>query len=90
MAYKPKTTKERIVHRLKIVQGHVRKVQSMVDTDEYCIDIIHQSQAIQKALKEIDNVILQDHLLGCVTRAIQKGQKDTAVKEVMSIFKKTK
>lgn len=88
MAYKPKDTKERIQHRLKIVGGHLNKVQEMVTNDSYCIDIIHQSQAIQKALKEIDNLILEDHLNSCVVEAITQGRSDEAIEEVLNVFKK--
>lgn len=89
MAYRPKNTQERILHRLKITQGHIKKVIQMVENDVYCIDIIHQTQAIQKALKQIDNLTLENHLKGCVTDAIKKGKRDEAVSEVMNIFKKT-
>lgn len=89
MAYRPKDVKERIVHRLKIAQGHLKKVQQMVEEDVYCIDVLHQSQAVQKALKEIDNVLLENHLKCCVTDAIKGGRQDEAVAEVMNIFKKT-
>lgn len=88
MSFKPKNSKDRVQHRLKIVSGHLKKVQQMVETDEYCIDIIHQSQAIQSALKEIDNLILEEHLNGCVVDAIAAGRKDEAVTEVMQVFKK--
>ncbi len=89
MTYRPKNTQERILHRLKIVRGHIEKVIQMVGDDIYCIDIIHQSQAIQKALHEIDNLILEEHLKGCVADAIKKGEKDEVVKEVMNIFNKS-
>lgn len=89
MAYKPKNHKERILHRLKIAQGHLKKVQQMVESDEYCIDIIHQSQAIQKALKEVDNLTLENHLNECVADSIKNGRQDEAISEVMNIFKKS-
>ena len=89
MAYRPKDTKERILHRLKIAQGHLKKVIDMVDSDEYCIDVIHQTQAIQHALKEVDSVILENHLKGCVADSIRSGKQDEAVAEVMNIFKKS-
>ena len=88
MAYKPKDVKERILHRLKIVQGHLKKVLQMVEDDTYCIDVIHQSQAIQHALKEIDNLTLEHHLKSCVVDAMKKGKQDEAVAEVMHVFKK--
>lgn len=86
--YKPKNAQERIQHRLKITQGHLKKITQMVGENAYCVDVIHQSQAVQKALKEIDNLILEHHLNSCVTDAIQKGDKDRSIKEVMEIFKK--
>ena len=89
MAYRPKNTQERILHRLKIARGHLEKVIRMVEDDTYCIDVIHQSQAIQKALKEIDNLSLENHLKGCVADAIKDGKRDEAVAEVMNVFKKT-
>lgn len=88
MTYKPKNTKERIVHRLKIAQGHLKKIMSMVEDDAYCIDILHQSDAVQKALKEIDNVILENHLQTCTSDAIREGRSEEAITEVMNIFKK--
>ncbi len=87
--YKPKNTQERILHRLKIAQGHLKKVLNMVENDEYCIDVLHQSQAIQKALKEADNLLLENHLKTCATDAINKGRKDEAISEVMQVFKRT-
>ncbi len=88
MAYRPKDTKERILHRLKIAQGHLKKVAAMVDQDEYCIDVLHQSQAVQKAIKETDNLILENHLKTCVADAISEGKKEEAVLEIMQVFKK--
>lgn len=90
MTYRPKDTQERIVHRLKISAGHLKKVISMVEKQEYCIDILHQSQAIQKALKETDNVILENHLKTCAAEAIRQGRQDEAIREVMNVFKKSK
>lgn len=88
MAYKPKDTKERIAHRLKIAHGHLKKVITMVESDAYCIDILHQSDAVQKALKEIDNVILENHLKTCTAESIREGRSEEAITEVMNIFKK--
>jgi DNA-binding FrmR family transcriptional regulator len=88
MSYKPRDSKERTLHRLKIVQGHLKKVIQMVSDDAYCIDVIHQSQAIQKALKEVDHIILENHLRGCVKDAIKSGRRDEALSEVMNVFKK--
>lgn len=86
--YRPKDTQERILHRYKIVQGHLKKVMTMVENDDYCIDILHQSQAIQKALREIDNLILENHLTACVAENIKAGNERQVIGEVMAVFKK--
>lgn len=88
MAYRPKDTNERILHRLKISAGHLKKVMKMVEDQEYCIDILHQSQAIQKALKETDTLVMENHLEGCVMDSMKKGKQKEAIQEVISIFKK--
>ena len=60
----------------------------MVEKDQYCIDVIHQSQAVQWALKEVDNLVLENHLKGCVADAISKGKAEESIAEIMQVFKK--
>lgn len=88
--YKPKDTQERIAHRLKISVGQLKKVIEMVENNKYCIDILHQSQAVQKALRETDNLILENHLNTCAADAIKKGKGKEAIAEVMAVVKKSK
>lgn len=80
--------KQDIIHRLQIAKGHLDKVLRMVEADEYCIDIVHQSMAVQAALKKIDEIVLENHLKTCVADSIRKGNRDEAIKEVMEVFKK--
>lgn len=77
-----------IPHRLKIARGHLDKVIKMVESDEYCIDIIHQSLAVQAALKKIDKIILENHLKTCVAKAISEGRTNEVVNEVMKVMDK--
>lgn len=87
--FRPKNEKERILHRLKIIQGHYKKVVKMVEDDVYCIDILHQSQAVQKAMHEVDNILLEQHLAGCVTDAMHKHEnQEQVIKEIMGVFKR--
>ncbi len=88
--YRPKNTQERILHRLKIAQGHLKKVLNMVENNEYCIDVIHQSQAVQRALEEADVLVLENHLKTCASDAIKKGREEEAIAEIMNVFKKSK
>lgn len=88
--FRPKDTQARILHRLKIARGHLSKVIAMVEGQEYCIDVLHQSQAVQSALKEADNLLLENHLKTCVADGIKKGKSEEVVKEVMEVFRRSK
>jgi CsoR family transcriptional regulator, copper-sensing transcriptional repressor len=68
-----------IAKRLKSVEGHVRGVQRMVDEGVYCIDIVNQIVAIQRALKKVSGLLLDHHLHSCVTDAMRGT--DTAARE---------
>lgn len=86
--YKPKNTHEKILHRLRISIGQLQKVEEMVASGAYCLDVIHQSQAVQRALKQTDHLILENHLKTCTAKAIKSGKSNTAVAEVMQIIKR--
>ncbi len=77
-----------ILHRLKIARGHLDKVIAMMETGAYCIDVIHQSLAVQAALKETDQVILKRHMETCVSDAIKKGQSKEVINEVMKVMER--
>lgn len=86
--YRPKNTRERITHRLQIALGHLKKVIKMEEEGEYCINVLHQSQAVQQALREVDNLILENHLKTCVSAAIKKGKDKEVIEEVMKVMEK--
>ncbi len=81
-----------IVRRLKSVEGHVRGVQRMVEEDVYCIDVVNQIVAIQRALKKVSGLVLDQHLHSCVTDAM-RGPDATArervLGELLEVFEAT-
>jgi CsoR family transcriptional regulator, copper-sensing transcriptional repressor len=82
------STKRALVHRMKIARGHFDRVIAMVESGDYCVDIIHQSLAVQAALKSIDQAILKEHMETCVADEIKKGNSKEVIEEVMKIMKK--
>lgn len=82
------TVQHAILHRMKIARGHLDKVIAMVEKGHYCIDIVHQSLAIQAALRVTDQVILKNHMNTCVADAIKKGKKNEVIEEVMRVIEK--
>ncbi len=81
------TKKDRTLHRLKIIKGQLEKMISMVENDEYCINVLHNSLSVQKALKTIDMFIMEDHLKTCAIHQAQSGESDKMVSELLSIYK---
>jgi DNA-binding FrmR family transcriptional regulator len=84
--------KPQLVNRLKSIEGHVRGVQRMVEDDAYCIDILKQTQAIQRALDKFNSLILAGHLNGCVTTAIRgenPQERERVVTELLQVFEAT-
>lgn len=78
-----------ILHRMKIARGHLDKVISMVENGHYCVDVIHQSLAVQSALKQIDQLVLKNHMETCVAAEIKKGNAQEVIDEVMRVMEKS-
>ena len=82
-----------ICNRLKRIEGQVRGVSQMVADDRYCIDILHQVQAIKSALARAEDEILRSHAAHCVAGAIASGDEDEQrekFSELVDLFAKTK
>lgn len=88
--YKFTSAQERLLHRVKIAKGHLEKVLEMLKEGRYCIDVINQSRAVQSALKEIDYLLLENHLQTCVVDFVKKGEVKHSVGEIMKVFRKQK
>jgi len=80
-------TRKRVSHRLKIARGQLDKVIEMVEEDKYCVDMINQSRAIQSALREIDYLLLQNHLETCVVNFAKEGKTKGSIEEIMLLFR---
>lgn len=78
---------EKAQRRLKIVEGQIRGVQRMIERDEYCIDIIHQSLAVKEALSGVEDLLLENHLSTHVIEQMKSKQSSKAVREILSVYK---
>lgn len=82
------TVQQKILHRMKIASGHLDRVIHMVEEGHYCVDVIHQSLAVQAALRSIDQEILRNHMETCVAEEIRKGNTEEVIGEVMKVMEK--
>ncbi len=79
--------KQKIIRRLKIIEGQVRGIQEMIGNDSYCIDVITQTSAIKQGISNIENILLESHIGNCVVDQIKKGQKNKAINEILKVYR---
>ena len=78
-----------LVNRARSIQGHMGAIVRMLDEDAYCIDIIKQTQAIEKALDKLNTLLLEQHMESCVTTAIRSNkprERERVIKELLDVF----
>jgi DNA-binding FrmR family transcriptional regulator len=80
--------KAALLKRLARLEGQVRAVRDMVASDRYCVDVITQIQAVRSALAAVAEQLLEDHLKGCVTRAVQQGDGEAELNELMGLLRR--
>jgi DNA-binding FrmR family transcriptional regulator len=65
--------KDRNMKRLKRIEGQVRGLQRMVESDRYCADIMMQVSSVQEALRAVGRELMRNHLKHCAATAIRAG-----------------
>jgi len=72
--------KDAVQRRLRRIEGQVRGIQRLVDEDTYCIDVLTQISAVNRALQGVAVGLLHDHLGHCVTDAVRSGEDEGEAK----------
>ncbi|MDF9478948.1 metal-sensing transcriptional repressor [Bacillus cereus] len=85
----PRTEEEiqNVIKRLKRIEGQVRGIQKMVEDNRYCVDILIQISAINAALNMVGFSLLERHTKHCVSKAINEGNGDESILELISVIK---
>ncbi len=79
---------QEVLTRLKSIEGHVRGVAKMLENDAYCIDVVQQILATEKALKRVRGLLLDRHLRTCVTTAIRgedPTERERVIQEILEV-----
>jgi len=84
------TFKSKALKRIKIAEGHLKKVETMLSSGAYCLEVIHQSRAVQAALKKVDEIVLHGHLHSCILKDVHgpKSKNEKLISEVVELFGK--
>ena len=76
-----------LIHRLNRIEGQVRGIKKMVESDTYCTDILVQVSAVNAALNSFNKVLLANHIWTCVANDIRDGKEET-IDELVATLQK--
>ena len=82
--------KRKLLNRLRRIEGQVRGIEAMIDSDAYCSEVLTQSAAVNAALNAFNRELLACHIRGCVKRDLLAGDEgvvDELVETVQKLMK---
>ncbi len=82
-----KDNKKALLRRLKIIEGQIRGLHTMIDDGKYCVDVITQTSAVKSALSSLEDTLLEDHLSTCVINQIHNGKEKKSVEEILTVYR---
>ena len=80
------TNKKDLLNRLATIEGHVKAIRKMVEDDQYCVDVLRQSYAVERALKKFESSLLESHIASCVPAGFKEGRDAEMVRELAELF----
>jgi DNA-binding FrmR family transcriptional regulator len=80
--------KKRALHRAAILEGQLRGVTKMIENEDYCVDIVTQTLAIQKSLRSLNKLLVENHLRTHVAQMFAEGgdSQEAAVTELLTVY----
>jgi len=77
-----------LLNRLRRIEGQARGIQRLVTDEAYCLDILQQVEALTAAADQVGLLLLEDHIDGCLAHAVETGQGEPYVAEVMAVVRR--
>lgn len=77
-------SQRKVVNRLSRIEGHIRGIKTMVQSDRPCPDVLVQVAAVRGALDRVARMILDEHLTQCIARAAKEGNIENEIEELKS------
>ena len=68
--------RKKLLNRLSRIEGQIRGIKNMIETDSYCNDILIQSAAVTAAMNGFNKELISSHMRTCVARDLQAGNMD--------------
>ena len=77
-----------ILRRLARLEGQVRGVARMIERDEACVDVMQQTAALRAAVDAVTMLLMEEHVHGCLDRAVASGERELVADEVMEVLRR--
>lgn len=84
--------KRRALHRTKILQGQLKGIEKMIESEEYCVDIVTQTLAIQKSIGSLNKLVIENHLRTHIPEKFSSGdasKQAAAIDELLAVYELT-
>ncbi len=72
--------------RLASIEGHIKGIRKMVQDDTYCVDVLKQTFAVERALQKFGAEMLRGHLATCVPAGFKEGRNKAMIDELTELF----
>jgi DNA-binding FrmR family transcriptional regulator len=79
-------SKKEALKRLAYIEGHLKGIRKMVEEDQYCVDVLKQTYAVQRAIDKFEAILLSGHLSSCVPAGIREGRDEEVITELRELF----
>ncbi len=83
-------TKNKMIIRMKRIEGQIRGISRMIEEDVYCDDILHQFMSVESAIKGVKKSLLEAHINGCIVHQIKDGKTEVVDELINTISKMIK
>lgn len=83
------TYRQRVRHRSKIIAGQIEGLQKMIKSDAYCMDILTQNLAIQRAVASLNKLVIEHHINTHITADMESGdetRQNRAKAELLKLY----
>ena len=79
--------KKNLINRMNRIIGSLNGIKDMINNDRYCDDILIQLSAVDKSIKSLANIILDNHMHTCLIEHIENKDYEI-IDEIVDLFKR--
>jgi len=77
-----------LLSRLRKAEGQVRGLQQMIESDRYCLEVVHQVEAAVAALREVSGIALESHLDAWAQDAARGNSTPADLKDIAALLRR--